>query len=305
MNLPFEYEQSHPGRVRRHRLQPPQISTSARVVILPVPLDRTTSYVPGTRTGPHEILGRLVAHGAAGTRRRETDVHGIGICTLPEMELPFAVDGRGDGGDSAGGVRARQPRQVSGRARRRAFDHGAGRRGRGRASTQDCRCCRSTRTRTCAIRSWARRTTTRARCAGRSNTRTCTQVGIRSLSTEEAAARPVAADDDLLRLQHAAGRAAGSIASSTRSATTCTSRSTVDGFDPAIMPAVGHAGAGRAELVRGADAARAASSSGGSVVGCDIVELSPDARQRRAELSVREAALQDPVVSVRTGGQDA
>ena len=38
-----------------------------------------------------------------------------------------------------------------------------------------------------------------------------------------------------------------------------------------------------------------------NVVGCDIVELAPMPGQRRAELPVREADLQDPVVPVRRG----
>src|SRR5262249_33167277 len=63
---------------------------SARVVILPVPLDRTTSYVPGTRTGPHEILVAS-SHMELWDEETQTDVHSIGICTLPEMELPFAA----------------------------------------------------------------------------------------------------------------------------------------------------------------------------------------------------------------------
>jgi agmatinase len=63
---------------------------SARVVILPIPLDRTTSYVPGTRNGPHEILVAS-SHMELWDEETETDVHGIGIYTLPEMEFPFAA----------------------------------------------------------------------------------------------------------------------------------------------------------------------------------------------------------------------
>ena len=63
---------------------------NARVVILPIPLDRTTSYVAGTRYGPHEILAAS-AYLEHWDEETETDVHGIGICTLDEMELPFAT----------------------------------------------------------------------------------------------------------------------------------------------------------------------------------------------------------------------
>jgi agmatinase len=56
----------------------------ARVVILPIPFDRTTSYVPGTRTGPHEILVAS-SHMELWDEETQTDVHSIGICTLPEI----------------------------------------------------------------------------------------------------------------------------------------------------------------------------------------------------------------------------
>src|SRR5499427_8041868 len=89
MSLPFDYDQVTPGEFGGTK----PISTdfsSSRVVILPIPLDRTTSYVPGTRTGPHEILVAS-SHMELWDEETETDVHGIGIYTLPEMELPFAA----------------------------------------------------------------------------------------------------------------------------------------------------------------------------------------------------------------------
>src|SRR6266850_7400882 len=88
MKLPFEYEHMAVGEFGG--TTPTMVGfDEARVVILPIPLDRTTSYVPGTRTGPHEIL---VASSRLELWDEETgtDVHNIGICTLPEMELPFA-----------------------------------------------------------------------------------------------------------------------------------------------------------------------------------------------------------------------
>src|SRR3979490_1586788 len=63
---------------------------AARVAILPIPFDRTTSYVPGTRTGPHEILVAS-SHMELWDEETQTDVHGIGILTLPEIEFPFAT----------------------------------------------------------------------------------------------------------------------------------------------------------------------------------------------------------------------
>src|SRR5262245_1375899 len=88
MNLPFEYHQTAVGEFSG--ASPTTLTfESARVVILPVPLDRTTSYVPGTRTGPHEILAAS-SHLELWDEETETDVHGIGIYTLPEMEFPYA-----------------------------------------------------------------------------------------------------------------------------------------------------------------------------------------------------------------------
>src|SRR5207244_9578883 len=62
----------------------------ARAASLPVPLDRTTSYVPGTRNGPHEILVAS-SHMELWDEETQTDVHSIGVYTLPEMEFPFAT----------------------------------------------------------------------------------------------------------------------------------------------------------------------------------------------------------------------
>ena len=88
MNLPFEYDQVTPGEFAGVKSTTTDF-TSARVVILPIPLDRTTSYVAGTRTGPHEILVAS-SHMELWDEETQTDMHGIGIYTLPEMELPFA-----------------------------------------------------------------------------------------------------------------------------------------------------------------------------------------------------------------------
>ncbi len=88
MSLPFEYDRVAVGEFGGTT---PTTSNfeSARVVILPVPLDRTTSYVPGTRNGPHEILVAS-SHMELWDEETETDVHSIGIFTLPEMEFPYA-----------------------------------------------------------------------------------------------------------------------------------------------------------------------------------------------------------------------
>src|SRR4026207_805087 len=88
MNLPFEYDRLATGEFGGTTPNPPDFE-HARVIILPVPLDRTTSYVAGTRNGPHEILVAS-SHMELWDEEMETDVHSIGIFTLPEMEIPYA-----------------------------------------------------------------------------------------------------------------------------------------------------------------------------------------------------------------------
>jgi agmatinase len=67
---------------------PPTFET-AQAVILPVPLDRTTTYLPGTRNGPREII-QASTHMELWDEELGVDVHGRAcIFTLPEMELPF------------------------------------------------------------------------------------------------------------------------------------------------------------------------------------------------------------------------
>src|SRR5919198_826326 len=88
MSLPFEYEQVTIGEFAGATPTTTNFD-KARVVILPIPLDRTTSYVPGTRNGPHEILVAS-SHMELWDEETQTDVHSLGIYTLPEMEFPFA-----------------------------------------------------------------------------------------------------------------------------------------------------------------------------------------------------------------------
>src|SRR5689334_19126790 len=88
MNLPFEYDRVAVGEFGGTTPTTTDFE-HARVVILPVPLDRTTSYVAGTRNGPHEIL-IASAHMELWDEETQTDIHSVGIFTLPEMEFPFA-----------------------------------------------------------------------------------------------------------------------------------------------------------------------------------------------------------------------
>jgi agmatinase len=61
----------------------------ARAVVLPIPFERTTSYVPGTKNGPREII-------AASSQVELFDeelggeICDVGLYTLPGMELPYA-----------------------------------------------------------------------------------------------------------------------------------------------------------------------------------------------------------------------
>jgi agmatinase len=65
----------------------------SKIVVLPVPFERTTSYVAGTRNGHHEIL---LASGQVELWDEETrsEVFDHGIYTLPELE-PASQDMRG------------------------------------------------------------------------------------------------------------------------------------------------------------------------------------------------------------------
>src|SRR6476619_7084796 len=89
MRLPFEYEQLTIGEYGGTTPTTTDFE-HARVVMLPIPLDRTTSYVPSTRNGPHEILVAS-SHMELWDEETQTDVHGTGIYTLAEMEFTFAA----------------------------------------------------------------------------------------------------------------------------------------------------------------------------------------------------------------------
>jgi agmatinase len=87
MTVPVEYEYVEPLAYGGTKPTTPTFEQS-RVVVLPVPFDRTTSYVSGTRNGPREILVAS-SHMELWDEETETDVHAVGLYTLPEMELPF------------------------------------------------------------------------------------------------------------------------------------------------------------------------------------------------------------------------
>src|SRR5712692_4771194 len=271
MSLPFDYDQVSMGEFGG--IKPTATAFDhARVVFLPVPLDRTTSYVSGTRMGPHEILVAS-SHMELWDEETETDVHSIGICTLPEMEFPFAtmdevvqdirrvafeLVSRGKfpfvlGGEHSitapivAAVAQKHPGvsvlQIDAHADLRDSFMG----------TPHNHACAMRRVLECAP---------------------ATQVGIRSLSTEEAAAVPalptrIFYDVNMRQDPNWIDRVVDSLGETVYITIDCDARA----------PATGH----RVTACRRLRSGRAVS----------------DSRQRRAELSVRKAGVQDPVVPVR------
>jgi len=270
MNLPFEYDQLALGEFGGTTPTTTDFA-NARVVILPVPLDRTTSYVSGTRNGPHEILVAS-AHMELWDEETQTDVHSIGICTLPEMEFPFAgmdevvceirrvaseLVNRGQfplvlGGEHSitpaivGAVAAKHPGlsvlQIDAHADLRDSFMG----------TPHNHACAMRRTLDFAP---------------------TTQVAIRSLSPEEAAAAPglrttIFYDYNMRGDPRWIDRVVESLTD------TVYITIDVDGLDPAIMPATGTPEPGGLSWYEALALLRAVIERR-TVVGCDIVELSP------------------------------
>jgi agmatinase len=87
MSFPFKYDHGAPLAFGGALPEQRSFDDSA-IVILPVPVDRTTSYVGGTRNGPREIL-QASSHMELWDEEIGADIHPHGIFTLPEMELPF------------------------------------------------------------------------------------------------------------------------------------------------------------------------------------------------------------------------
>jgi agmatinase len=270
MNLPFEYDHVTPGQFGG--ITPTTTDfDNARVVILPVPLDRTTTYVAGTRNGPHEILVAS-AHMELWDEETETDVHSVGICTLPEMDLPFAtmaevmeeirrvaveLVSRGKFPVVLGGehsitapVVAAMAAQYKGLSVLQIDAH---------ADLRDS--YMGTRhNHACAMR----RTLEYA---------PCTQVGIRSLSAEEAAAAPtlpttIFYDFNMRRDSQWIDHVVDSLSGDVYITIDC------DGFEPGIMPAVGTPEPGGLGWYEGLALLRRVIERR-RVVGCDIVELCP------------------------------
>ena len=270
MEFPFQYDHADAlvfGGTLPNRLT----FEDSAVIILPVPIDRTTSYVGGTRNGPHDIL-QASSHMELWDDETRSDVHGIGIFTLPEMELPFGdmqgvvdeiervayeIIGRDKFLMTLGGEHSITPPLVSAAARKYSnlsvlqIDAHADMRDAYMGTPHNHACA-------------MRRSLEYA---------SITQVGIRSLSTEEAEALPrlkttIFYDVDMRKDPNWIDAVVNTLGPNVYVTID------VDGMDPAIMPATGTPEPGGLSWYEMLSLLRAVITQR-TVVGCDIVELSP------------------------------
>lgn len=271
MTFPFDYD--HGAALAFGGALPEARSfDDAQAVILPVPLDRTTSYVPGTRNGPREIL-QASSHMELWDEELGADVHGVGIFTLPEMELPFGelapvmdeirrvaaeVLARDKFLITLGGEHSITPPLVAAAAERHTglsvlqID--------AHADLRDCY-MGTPHNHACAMR------------RSLDHVSRISQVGIRSMSTEEAAAAPglgtrIFYDVSMRQDPQWIERVVESLGD------TVYITIDVDGMDPAIMPATGTPEPGGLSWYEMLSLLRATMSAR-RVVACDVVELSP------------------------------
>jgi agmatinase len=270
MDAPFHYDHAD-ALVFGGALPIRRSFGDAAVVVLPVPVDRTTSYVGGTRNGPHEIL-QASSHMELWDEELKVDVHGVGICTLPEMELPFGemeplieeiervayeIIGRDKFLLTLGGEHSITPPLVS--AASRKYPELSVLQIDAHADMRDAY-MGTAHNHACAMR----RSLEYARL---------TQVGIRSLSTDEAEILPrlettVFYDVDMRRNPRWIDTVVDTLAADVYLSVD------VDGLDPAIMPSTGTPEPGGLSwpeitaLVRAVAERR-------RLVAADVVELSP------------------------------
>jgi agmatinase len=270
MSFPFDYDHSAPAAFGG--MMPTMKSfDESRVVILPVPVDRTTSYVSGTRNGPGEIL-EASSHMELWDEEVGADVHSVGIFTMPAMELPFGemaplVDeikrvaaeilSRDKFLVTLGGEHSITPPLVAAAAA--AFNGLSVLQIDAHADLRDCY-MGTPHNHACAMR----RTLEYA---------PVTQVGIRSMSTEEAEAAPTlntkifydaTMRNDPKWIDRVVDSLTGPIYVTID----------VDGMDPAIMPATGTPEPGGLSWYEMLALLRATIAKK-TVVACDVVELSP------------------------------
>jgi agmatinase len=270
MSFPFEYD--HGAAAVFGGAMPSRSSfDEARAVILPVPVDRTTSYVGGTKNGPREIL-EASSHMELWDDELGIDVHHAGIFTLPEMELPFGelaplmdeiqrvagqILDRGKFLVTLGGEHSITPPLVAAAARTYPgmgvlqIDAHADLRDEYMGTRQNHACA-------------MRRALEYAKV---------TQVGIRSMSPEEAEVAPSL--NTTIFYDHSMRRDADWIDRVLRTLPeTVYITIDVDGLDPAIMPATGTPEPGGLSWYETLALLRATIERR-RVVACDVVELSP------------------------------
>src|SRR5688572_30408852 len=243
----------------------------AKAVILPVPLESTTSYVPGTRNGPREILVAS-SHLELWDEETNTDIHPIGIYTLPEMELPF---------DDMKDIMAEIERVTAAILEHDKFPIVLG----GEHSiTGPVVAAVAAKYPGVSVLQIDAHADLRDTYMGTRFNHACamrrviehapvTQVGIRSLSTEEAKAAPSLATKIFydVNMRNDANWMAKVVESLGK---TVYITIDVDGMDPAIMPATGTPEPGGLSWYELLTLLRATFGSR-KVVACDVVELSP------------------------------
>ncbi|MBA2302984.1 MAG: agmatinase [Acidobacteria bacterium] len=270
MSFPFEYDHGAPLAFGG-ALPETRSFNESRVVILPVPVDRTTSYVAGTRNGPREIL-QASSHMELWDEELSADVHPVGLFTLPEMELPFGeleplmeeirrvaseVISRDKFLVTLGGEHSITPPLVAAAAATYPGVH---------VLQIDAHA---------DLRDSYMGTPFNHACAIRRSLEyaPATQVGIRSMSTEEAVAAPglntrIFYDHSMRQDPRWIDRVVDTLAEQVYLTID------VDGMDPAIMPATGTPEPGGLSWYEMLALLRATFSKR-NVVACDVVELSP------------------------------
>jgi agmatinase len=243
----------------------------AQAVILPIPLESTTTYIGGTKHGPREIL-IASSHMELWDEEMGADIHGVGIYTLPEMELPF---------DDMSEMMAEIRRVVAEIVERDKFPVVLG--GEHSITPPVVRALAAKHPGLSVLQIDAHADLRNSYMGTRFNHACamrrvleharCTQVGIRSLSTEEAKAAPTLAthiffDVNMRNEKSWIEQVVESLGETVYITIDC------DGMDPAIMPAVGTPEPGGLSwyemlaLLRNVISNR-------DVVGCDLVELCP------------------------------
>ncbi len=247
----------------------------ARAVIFPMPLERTTTYEHGTRNGPAAIL--------AASRNMELYDEELDTETYKEIGIATAAGDRHDGWHARRSdrrnfhraVRTSRRREISGRARRRAFADAAAGLRRARRNTRTSAFCRSTRTRICATNIRGIPTAMRARCAAWwSFARRCRWEFVR-FRVEEANAIPrlktkIYWANDIVRAP-LEGWIAKVLADLSPNVYLTID---LDGFDPSIVPATGTPEPGGLDWHQVTSLIRAVASHK-KIVGMDVVELLP------------------------------